>query len=73
MTKTAPKSVAIIGFGPCGAGSARAFEEEGGYDITIFEKRPTAGGLWNYTTQTDAGLIPVPSENPAHAPVPVWN
>ncbi|CDK27105.1 unnamed protein product [Kuraishia capsulata CBS 1993] len=43
------EKVAIIGGGPCGAGAAKALlGEETFKQIKIYEKRPVAGGLWNY-------------------------
>lgn len=58
------KSVAVIGGGPSGSGSAKALLRERKFTtIKIFEKRPDFGGLWNYTAETDALTTPVPSES----------
>lgn len=58
------KSVAIIGGGPSGSGSAKALLRENKFNtIKIFEKRPDFGGLWNHTPETDALTTPVPSES----------
>lgn len=73
MTRTIPKTVAIIGAGPCGAGAAKAFIEEGDFEITIFEKRSGTGGLWNYTTELDAETTPIPCESHTFETSSVFN
>ncbi|KAF2651046.1 FAD/NAD(P)-binding domain-containing protein [Lophiostoma macrostomum CBS 122681] len=40
------KSVAIIGAGPSGLVAARKLLQNGGFSVTIFEKKSEIGGLW---------------------------
>ncbi|ODV74808.1 FAD/NAD(P)-binding domain-containing protein [Cyberlindnera jadinii NRRL Y-1542] len=59
--------IAVIGSGPCGAAITKALLAEKKFTkIDVFERRPTLGGLWNYTplkTQIDP-TSPVPSVDP---------
>ena len=73
MTRDLPRRIAILGAGPCGAGAAKAFLAEGGFDVKIFEKRNDFGGLWNYTKEQDIGLIPIPCESPHIQTEPVFS
>lgn len=60
MTTLPPiKSIAIIGAGASGLVAARALLAEKVFTtIDIFEQRPSAGGVWNYTPQTSPVAIP---------------
>ncbi|KAG7192451.1 uncharacterized protein KQ657_001852 [Scheffersomyces spartinae] len=59
------KSIAVIGCGPSGAGALKAFLAEGTFDrVKAFERRSDFGGLWNYTTETDIGAVPIPNTDP---------
>lgn len=46
--------VAVIGAGPCGLSTLRAFAAAGGdeAEVVCFEKQDDWGGLWNYTWRT---------------------
>ncbi|KAH7378866.1 hypothetical protein BKA64DRAFT_539377, partial [Cadophora sp. MPI-SDFR-AT-0126] len=53
------KKVAIIGAGVSGIETASAFKRVGGFDIHIFERRDTPGGVWVYDeTSTTVPLFP---------------
>ena len=45
------KTVAIIGAGPLGVIAAKNLAEEG-FEVTIFERADSVGGLWRQTTNT---------------------
>ncbi|ODV90111.1 hypothetical protein CANCADRAFT_31168 [Tortispora caseinolytica NRRL Y-17796] len=55
------KRVGIIGGGPSGIIAIRCFLSSG-FDVVVFERRRTAGGLWNYTAESCK--IPCPSTDP---------
>lgn len=77
MTWNLPRSIAIIGAGPCGTGFGKALIAEKAFDVVrLFDKRPDFGGLWNYTGDHDSGhdvgdLLQVPSENPHATIIPL--
>ncbi|CAH2351464.1 thiol-specific monooxygenase [[Candida] railenensis] len=73
MTWTLPKTIAVVGGGPCGAGFAKALIAEGKFEkIKIFEKRSDFGGLWNYTKEEDVDSIPIPCDTPNVDTKPVF-
>ncbi|KKA26367.1 hypothetical protein TD95_001419 [Thielaviopsis punctulata] len=59
MPRLAVNSVAVIGAGPCGLAAAKYLLAEKAFSrIQVFDQRPIAGGLWNYTPLSvlDAGF-----------------
>jgi len=42
---TGPKSIAIIGCGPCGLTATKQFVDEG-HQVTCFDANPEVGGIW---------------------------
>ncbi|KAK2779513.1 hypothetical protein FQN53_001336 [Emmonsiellopsis sp. PD_33] len=71
------QKVAIIGAGSSGLAAAKYLLAEKCFEkIDIFEQRPRAGGVWNYSSAADKNqqTIDIPQTNP-HLPVeePVWH
>jgi dimethylaniline monooxygenase (N-oxide forming) len=60
---TIKKTVAILGAGVSGLAAAKVLLEDG-FDVTIFDRQKTVGGVWSpdwayidQSTQTMAGLM----------------
>ncbi|CAC08547.1 Thiol-specific monooxygenase [Schizosaccharomyces pombe] len=65
------RKIAIIGAGPSGLVTAKALLAEKAFDqVTLFERRGSPGGVWNYTS-TLSNKLPVPSTNPILTTEPI--
>ncbi|ORY06269.1 FAD/NAD(P)-binding domain-containing protein [Basidiobolus meristosporus CBS 931.73] len=45
------KRIAVIGAGPTGLIAAKNLAQEGEFDVIVFERNNTIGGIWNYSTK----------------------
>lgn len=57
------KKVAIIGAGASGISSARAFLKFPNYEVVIFERRNSAGGIWSSSESEKQAELRLPSNN----------
>src|ERR1700741_4762441 len=69
-----PLSVAVVGGGFGGVGTAAMLRRAGYHDVTVFERAGRLGGVWHYNTYPGAACdVPSHLYEFSFAPNPRWS